>query len=493
MNSVRFTRLAISLSVAALGLPTAAARAQQPSVSAELSPRITIGIPRDPALAAALGDVSAARIRQTDSALVSFGTRHTMSDTLSPTRGIGAARRYLYAKLTEYSRQCGGCLRVEYDGELMQVTGHPQKPMVNMVDVLAILPGRDTSRVIVMGGHYDSCICGSMTGGGGSPLARYNSTDDAPGADDDGSGSSAVVELARVFSKHFPKGLDATIIFALYTGEELGLYGSTHLAQRLHKQGYHVTAAFTDDIVGNVTADDGRVDSTSVRVFGENPDFSLSRELARYAWAAGAIYTPRFKVLPVFRLDRVGRGGDHSPFVNLGDPGLRFTERLENYKRQHLPTDDFAHVSFSYVANVARLNGAVVGSLAAAPPIPSDVSTNRDGPSGGQYWKINWSPVPGAVGYEILYRHTFVPTWESIVPVGNVSSYLLKEQLDDGWAAVRSVSADGHRSLAVSVPPMCAPAPRARAAGDSAARPIPVRRDSSVPRIRRDCVRLPGQ
>jgi hypothetical protein len=458
-----------------------------------MSPRITIGIPRDPALAATLSEISAARIRQTDSALVSFGTRHTMSDTVSQTRGIGAARRYLYAKLMEYSRECGGCLRIQYDAEMMQVTGHPQKPTVNMVDVLAVLPGRDTSRVIVMGGHYDSCICGSMTGGANTPLARYNSTDDAPGADDDGSGSSAVVELARVFSKHFPKGLDATIIFALYTGEELGLYGSTHLAQRLHKQSYHVTAAFTDDIVGNVTADDGRVDSTSVRVFGENPDFGLSRELARYAWAAGAIYTPRFQVLPVFRLDRVGRGGDHSPFVNLGDPGLRFTERLENYKRQHLPTDDFAHVTFSYVANVARLNGAVVGSLAAAPAIPSNVSTNRDGASGGQYWKINWSPVPDAVSYEILYRHTFVPTWESIVPVGNVNSYLLKEQLDDGWAAVRSVSVDGHRSLAVSVPPMC-PAARPRVAGDSAApRPAAVPRDSSVPQVRRDCVRVPGQ
>src|SRR6476620_11821107 len=169
-----------------------------------------IGLQGNSALTAAIADISATQIRATDSALVSFGTRHAMSDTVSPTRGIGAARRYLFNKLSGYSQACGGCLRVEYDGELMEMRGHPDRPKVNIVNVAAWLPGRDTTRVLVMGGHYDSCICARTDLG---PLARFEGTQTAPGADDDGSGTSAVVELARVFSKHFPRGLETSVIF----------------------------------------------------------------------------------------------------------------------------------------------------------------------------------------------------------------------------------------------------------------------------------------
>ena len=437
---------------------------------------VTMGLRRDPALAAAIADISPAQIRATDSALVSFGTRHTMSDTLSTTRGIGAARRYLFAKLRGYSQACGGCLRVEYDPALMQMRGHPDRPMVNVVNVLAWLPGRDTARVVVIGGHYDSCGCARTDIG---PLARFEATQDAPGADDDGSGSSAVVELARVFSRHFPRGLDATIIFATYSGEEQGLYGSTHLAQRLHEAGYKVVSAFTDDIVGNVVAEDGNVDSTSVRIFGAEPDNGPSRELARYAWAAGTIYNPRFHVLPVFRLDRISRGGDHSPFVSLGDAGLRFTERVENYKRQHLPTDDFAHVNFGYVANVARNNAAVIGSLANAPAAPAALAV-RDRESGGAKWRMTWKEVPGATGYEVLFRRTTSPTYEKVYAVGANTSFLLPDQLDDGWAAVRSVGASGHRSLTAAVPPPC---------------PVLTTHADSVAAVDviRNCIRAPGR
>ena len=435
----------------------------------------TIGLKSDPALAATIADISASEIRATDSALVSFGTRHAMSDTLSATRGIGAARRYLFAKLNGYSQACGGCMRVEYDGEMMEMRGHPQRPMVNIVDVEAWLPGRDTTRVIVIGGHYDSCGCARTDIG---PLARFEATQDAPGADDDGSGTSAVMELARVFSKHFPHGLDATIIFVAYSGEEQGLYGSTHLAQRLHAAGYNVVAAFTDDIVGNVVADDGTTDSTSMRIFGADPDNSSSRELARYAWATGTIYNPRFEVLPVFRLDRIGRGGDHSPFVRLGDPGLRFTERLENYKRQHLPTDDLAHVNFGYVANVARINASVIGSLAAAPAAPLAYA-RRDRASGGQKWMITWRPVPGAASYEVLFRRTYAPTYEKVYAVAD-TSFLLPDQLDDGWAAVRSVGPNGGRSLTSAVPPLC---PILTTHADSAA----------AGDLIRNCIRAPGR
>lgn len=279
-----------------------------------------IGLVRDATLAGAIHDISAARIRATDSVLVSFGTRHTMSDTLSATRGVGAARRWIHRELSAYASDCDGCLRVEYDPALLVVDRHPQKPSVNVVNVLAWLPGRDTSRVIVMGGHYDSCICSTD---------RFDATSDAPGADDDGSGTAAVIELARVVSRRYPRGLDATVVFALYSGEELGLLGSTHLAERLHASGYRITAAFTDDIVGNVVADDGSVDSTSVRIFAADPDNGPSRELGRYVWATSALYAPETRVVPVYRLDRIGRGGDHAPFVRLGDAALRFSEKLE--------------------------------------------------------------------------------------------------------------------------------------------------------------------
>lgn len=405
---------------------------------------ITIGLRRDPGISAILGEISPARIRDTDSILVSFGTRHTMSDTTTSTRGIGAARRFLIDRLNTYSRDCGGCLRVEFDPAIVEVTRHPDKPKVNVVNVLAWLRGRDTSRVVVIGGHYDSCICNTD---------RWDFTSDAPGADDDGSGTSLVVELARVFSQRYPRGLDATIVFALYAGEEQGLLGSTHLAQRLHDSHYKVAAAVTNDIVGNVFADDGTADSTSVRIFGADPDNSTSRELARYTWGIGTLYDRAFAVLPIFRLDRISRGGDHSPFVTLRDPGLRFTERLENYKRQHLPTDRMQDVNFNYVANVARLNAAALGSLAMAPAAPDSVTARRDQPSGGQKWMLTWKPVAGAVAYEVLIRRTTAATHEQLIRVSEGTSYLLGEQLDDLWASVRSVGANGHRSLAVVVPP----------------------------------------
>ena len=402
-----------------------------------------IGLKRDTALATALSDISPARIRFIDSALVSFGTRNTFSDTLSSTRGIGAARRWLFAQLQQSSRDCGGCLRVEYDAAIIPVPRHPQRLSVNIANVLGILPGRDTNRVIVMGGHYDSCVCSVQ------PNGSVDSTSDAPGADDDGSGTSAVVELARVISLRYPKGLDATVIFVLHAAEEQGLLGATHLAQRLKGEGKQVVAGMTDDIIGNVVAEDGTVDSMSVRIFAADPDSSGSRELGRYAWGLGALYMPGFEVHPVFRLDRIGRGGDHSPYVQAGWPGLRFTERLENYKRQHLPTDDLAHVNFGYVARVARLNAATVVSLASAPAAPDTVLARRENAaSGGQAWSLSWTRVPGAMGYEVLVRRTTSPSWERVTWVGAERTHQLAFQLDDGWAAVRAVGANGHRSLA---------------------------------------------
>jgi hypothetical protein len=414
------------------------------------SPSSTTGFTTDPALTKVLADIDPARIRSYDSMLVSFGTRHTMSDTLSATRGIGAARRWIFQQLSQWDRDCGGCLNVQYHATEVPVTRRIDRPVVNVVNVLGWLKGRDTSRVVVIGGHYDSCVCSQDP---------WDFTSDAPGADDDGSGTAAVMELARVFAKHHAKGFDGSIIFALYAGEENGLLGSTALAQWLRDKGYTVISAFTDDIVGNVVAEDGSRDDNTIRIFADDPDNGPSRELGRYVWAIGATYTPQVNVLPVFRLDRIGRGGDHSPFVRQGDPGLRFTEMKENYQRQHLPTDDLANVDFEYVAKVARLNAATVGSLAAAPPPPTRLRTRRDRASGGQDWEISWEASPGAVGYEVLWRRTISAQWEKVIPAApGRTAVTISEQLDDGYVGVRALSAGGHRSLATVYP--APPAPR---------------------------------
>lgn len=408
-----------------------------------------MGMQVDTAIASVVRDIDPAEIRATDSTLVAFGTRHTMSDTLSDTRGNGAARRYLFSKLSGYSKDCGGCLKIEYDAAMIEISRFPSHPTANVVNVLAWLPGRDAKRVVVITGHYDSCIC---------QTDHEDAVSDAPGADDDASGTSAVVELARVFSKRYPKGLRATVLFALVGAEEQGLLGSRHLAQRLHDEGYTVVGDMSDDIVGNVTTDDGVVDSTTMRIYSADPDNSPSRELARYAVALGGMYNPGFRILNVLRIDRVGRGTDHESFVALGDPGIRTTERMEALSRQHSPRDVFSQVNFGYAANVARLNAAVIGSLGQAAAAPDSARARRHPPS-GQTWDLSWQQSPDAVEYEVLVRSTTSPSWERVIPVGNVTAYELDAQLDDVWAAVRSVDAAGHRSLAVVVPPSRRPRP----------------------------------
>ena len=464
MTALRIVSCAAAAAAVACGTPATVARVTTLSPSSgPIAPiDARIGLSHNPEIAAVLSEITPANIRRTDSMLVSFGTRNTFSDTMSATHGIGAARRWIYSEFLRYSQACGGCLRVEYNEKVQSIGRGTQIP-ANIVNVLAWLPGRDTSRVIVMSGHYDSCVCGN-------PNGTNDSTSNAPGADDDGSGSSAVIELARVFSKRFPKGLDASIIFVTVASEEQGLNGSRQLAEWLHEKGYKVVAGMTDDIVGNVVAEDGYTDSTSMRIFAADPDNGPSRELGRFVWALDRVYMPDFEVLPVWRLDRIGRGGDHEPYVTLGDPGLRFTERVENYNRQHLPTDDFAHVNFGYVANVARVNAMTVASLAMAPPTPANARAARQGRnvsgggSGGQAWTLSWDASPGAAGYELLVRRTTEPTWSNVIPLGNITRCTLRRQLDDEWAAVRAIGPNGDRSMAASMPTPNAPRP-ANAAG----------------------------
>lgn len=428
--------------------PSPSPQPVSPDLSNDMMLAPTLGLRDDARIAAMLRDVDPARIRVYDSTLVAFGTRNTYSDSLSTTRGTGAARRWIHSQFSRFSADCGGCLRVEFDTATAATPRNPGSPTRMVTNVAAWLKGRDTTRVIVIGGHYDSCICAVPTNGGGR-----DSVSNAPGANDDGSGTSAIIELARVFSRAFPRGLETTVIFVAHDAEEQGLLGSGALAKRLKNAGYTIVAGMTDDIVGNVTAENGYTDSMSVRIFAADPDTSKSRELARYVWGVGELYLPRFKVFPVWRLDRVGRGGDHRPYVEMGVPGLRFTERVENEKRQHRPEDVLAHVNFGYIANVARLNAASIATLGSAPPAPDSASARRDvAVSGGRKWELRWAPVPGAVSYEILLRATTAPQYERVYPAGSGTVYELDYQLDDAWAGIRAVSASGHKSLTTPVP-----------------------------------------
>jgi hypothetical protein len=242
-------------------------------------------------------------------------------------------------------------------------------------------------------------------------------------------------------------------MFVAHDAEEQGLLGSAALAKRLKAEGKLVVAGMTDDIVGNVTAEDGYTDSLSIRVFSPDPDTSKSRELARYVWGVGSLYLPNIEVFPVFRLDRVGRGGDHRSYIEQGFAGVRFTERVENEKRQHRPEDLLSGVNFGYVANVARLNAATIAALGQAPGIPDSVRARRDVPvTGGRRWSLAWSPVKGAVGYEVLIRPTTSPQYELVYRVPTGTTFELNYQLDDAWAGIRAIGANGHRGLTAVLP-----------------------------------------
>lgn len=393
-------------------------------------------------VSALLDEISAERIAATLERLVGFGTRHTMSDTASATRGIGAARRWIHAELNGYSEACDGCLRVSFQEFDDTITRHPEDPVVHFVNVLAELPAREpTNRTVVVTGHYDSCICS---------VDRWDATSDAPGANDDASGTAVVIELARAFSRHYPEGLEANVLFGAVAGEEQGLYGSRHLEHALRERGSEIVAMVTNDVTGNVTAETGAVDSMTLRVFAAPPDNGPARQVARYAWMASRTYQPEFRVEVIERLDRIGRGGDHRPFWAAGDPAVRFTEKLENYRRQHLPSDLLDHVAPGYVARVARANAATLAELASAPRPPSGLEMDRTEDSGGLYWRLAWAAVPGAAGYEVTLRKTSSSSYTRAFAVRDTTEYLLRAQADDHWVGVRSVGPDGRRSLVAS-------------------------------------------
>jgi len=432
---------------------------------------VSANLGADSKIAAALQQISAQRIQANIEKLVSFGTRSTLSAqdpaSIAAGRGIGAAREWIKAEFERYSKDCGGCLEVKTDSFTEEPMERIPKP-TEITNVYAVLKGTNaanTKRIVLVTGHYDSRNSDTLDVSG-----------DAPGANDDGSGTAVSLECARVLSKmKFP----ATIVFLTVAGEEQGLNGSRHFAQMVREkmvkdQGWDLEAVLNNDIVrGDKSAEQ---DHSVVRVFSEGvpaaateqdvrrirglggESDSASRQLARYIAEVGRVYDAGVKPVLVFRLDRYLRGGDHYSFNQQGFAAVRFTEFREDFHHQHQNVrvetgteygDSLKFVDYEYVAQVARLNAATLASLAAAPAPPANVHLlTKDLENDST---LTWEASPGglAAEYEVLWRATTSAEWEHTQSVGNVTRATLKLSKDNVIFAVRAVDSAGHRSLPV--------------------------------------------
>lgn len=395
---------------------------------------------------ALIADISPANIEATLKALASFETRHVYSSDREGF-GIKAAAAWIHDALARLSPR----LQVSYDDYELAAQGGRLSRQVTMRNVVAVLPGRyagdkDRDRIFLVNAHYDTVA---------RPVDRDHPRDDfdnpAPGVNDDASGVAALLEMARVLSG---QTYDASIHFVAFAGEEVGLVGSTLMAARLKAEGRRIDGVLTLDMIGNIEGGNGFVDNRRMRVFSDGPADSPSRQLARYARTVGGRYFPSAEIDCVFRADRFGRGGDHTPFVLEGWPGIRMMEAVENYGRQHTVHDTLENMSVAYCARNARIVAAVLASLAAAPPAPVVTSERgqpllRRGPSGYDA-QLGWSAVPrdGLAGYKVHWRKTTAPFWENEVFVGDVTEYVLdKVTIDESVFGVSAVDKDGHESL----------------------------------------------
>jgi hypothetical protein len=430
----------------------------------------------DPEIRKMIGEVSAKKLEATIHKLVTFGTRNTLSSQTDPSRGIGAARDWIYGEFTRISKDCGGCLTVERQTFTQPKANRIPQP-VEITNIVATLKGTaDPERVYIVSGHYDS-MCN---------LDATDSTCDAPGANDDGSGVAVSLELARVMSK---RNFDATIIFMAVAGEEQGLYGSTYFAKQAVEKKMNIEAMFTNDIVGGVTTYKNAPDRQTIRVFAEGvpsneteqeaatrrsvggENDSPSRQLGRYIKEMADIYSPRFKATLVYRRDRYGRGGDHIPFLERGYAAVRFTEPHEDYTHQHQSVkmvdgkqygDLVEFVDFGYIANAARINLIALANLALAPAKPRNVTIVTGKLTNDTELKWDRSPDSDQAGYEIVWRKTTEAFWTharfvlgyrwvwSEMRRVTVTSYVAKEMSKDNFFfGVRAVDKQGHKSPVV--------------------------------------------
>ena len=458
-------------------------RAQAPAPGSGLDPRIV----------KLIDSVSEERMQQLLQKLVSFGTRNTLSDATSTTRGIGAARQWIYDELKRSSPR----LQVSFDTHQIAAKGRITRD-VELRNVMAVLPGR-TPRRIYVSGHYDSLNLGaggqqaSNAGAGragsapagrsnvqtrpgaapqapgepaAAPAGRSGGDDpqtrpgqdyniDAPGADDDGSGTVLSMELARVFAESGIE-FDATLVFMSVAGEEQGLIGAGAHAKAARANNVPIQAWFNNDIVGGSHGGDGSVDSATIRIYSEGPEDSPSRELAVFAARIGAQYVPSHKVRLMARADRFSRGGDHSALNAEGFAAIGFRESKENYGKQHGPNDTIDGVDFHYLGQNARVNAAAMATLALAPPPPvvtrkaansTRLTPTIDRRPSGYDAHLRWEASPGAAGYRVFWRNAWSPDWEHEIAVGNVTQYTFPKMNIDDWVfGVAAVDAAGHES-----------------------------------------------
>lgn len=402
----------------------------------------------------------AARIQNDIETLAGFGTRHTLSETESDTRGIGAARRWIKSEFEAISQACGNCLEVIYVSDVVSGTARIPDP-VEVVNVIAIQRGtRDTNRFVMMSGDIDSRISNPM-----------NFTDDSPGANDNASGMAGVIETARVLSQYqFP----GSIIYAGLSGEEQGLNGGAIFAKYVQDQQWHLQAVINNDMIGNIRGVNGVINNTTARVFSEGTRDvetteearqrrfqggevdSASRNLARYIDTMADRFVPNLDVMMVYRLDRFGRGGHHRPFNEVGFPAVRIMETNENYTQQHQDIrvengiaygDVIEHVDFDYAAKLTALNAVTLASMAWAPAPPTQVSIS------GQVspdTSLQWNKVPGAVAYRLHWRLTTDSQWTHYRTVGDVDQFTLENVvIDNYFFGVSSISASGVQSPVV--------------------------------------------
>ena len=411
-----------------------------------------------------LSDISETRIEANIRKLASFGTRNSLSNPDDEKRGIGAARRWIKVELERCASDTP--LQVAFDEHLVETGARVPKP-TKFVNVVATLPGtqpESRDRIFVVSGHYDSM-----------PSSPVDPEKDAPGANDDASGTAVSMELACVMSKH---KFNATIVFMTVAGEEQGLLGARAWARSARERNLNIAAMFTNDIVGNTRDADGKVDRSRVRLFAEGvparnplPDTVLealrtggendlpTRQLARYIHETAAKYVKDLRVDVIWRRDRYLLGGDHFPFLEEGYPAVRFTEPVEDWRHQHQDVrvengvqygDLPEFVDFGYVAKVARVNAAALASLALGPSAPTGVELEnlRLENNSTLRWKAN--PEPDVAGYRILWRDTTSPTWQHTKDVGNVTrETLVGVSKDNVVFGVQAYNRDGHASIAV--------------------------------------------
>jgi Peptidase family M28 len=461
--------LAVSaILVAAPGAGSLGARGTTPAVTP--ADGVAVQPDVDPRIVALLNAISEDRMRQIIEKLTSFGTRNTLSAAESTTHGIGAARQWI---LDEFKRSSPK-LQVSFDTHQIPQGGRITRP-VELRNVIAILPGKSPRRIYVCG-HYDSLNLGErgqlgnntrtapagagaaagagasagMPAAGTTPLPTdYELV--APGANDDGSGTALTMELARVFAESGIE-FDATLVFITVAGEEQGLIGSGAYAKQAAAEKVPIDAVFNNDIVGNITGGNGTIDSKSVRIYSEGPEDSPSRALARFAVRQAARYVPSQRVRPMARVDRFGRGSDHSSFNAAGYPAICFRESNENYSKQHSAKDTIEGVSFPYLAQNARVNAAGVAVMALAPPAPG-VTSDRGAPligrqPSGYDAALHWTASPGAVAYRVFWRDAWTPDWQHELTIGNVTDFTLPNvSIDDYVFGVAALDAAGHESV----------------------------------------------